>query len=138
MGDAAEQEFFYGYVDHGFGYVKALFVVADEIPPADYPAEGALHLPASWHDLEAFCRVGAPHDLDEEVAEGSLLHDLCAVVGRVGKEVLQPRSVLADSVEDGVRASTVRHVRRREVHEHQASVVSTATWRLHPTILLAP
>ena len=53
MGDTAKQQGTHGDVDHGLGHVEALFVVADETPPADHPTEGALHDPASGQDLKA-------------------------------------------------------------------------------------
>ena len=100
MGDAAEQQGAHGDVDHGLGHVDAPFVVADEAPPADHPTEGALHHPASRDDLEARCPVGATDDLDDEVEESSLVHELGAVVASIGEEMLQPRAALADGGED--------------------------------------
>lgn len=138
MGDASEQQGAHGNVDHGLGYVEALLVVADEAPPADHPAEGALHDPAVGDDLEAFRGVGAAHDLDHEVEEGGLVHELGSVVARVSEQVLQPRPALADGGKDGLRSRAVRHVGGREVTISNRPSVSTATWRLRPTIRLPP
>lgn len=88
MCDAPEQEGAHGDVDHGLGHVEALLVVANEASPTDHPAEGALHHPPARDDLEARRLVGAADDLDDEVEERSLVHELRAVVARIGEQVL--------------------------------------------------
>lgn len=40
-------------VDHGLGHVETLFLVADEKPPSDHPAEGVRHHPQAWEDAKA-------------------------------------------------------------------------------------
>lgn len=105
MGDAAEQKGAHGDMDHGLGHIEALFVIADEAAPADHPAEGALHNSTSRDDLDASRLVGAADDLDHEVEEGGLVHELRAVVARVGEEMREPRPALANGVHDRLRSS---------------------------------
>jgi hypothetical protein len=51
MRDAPEKEASHGDVDHGFGYVNALLVVAHETTPAGHPREGAFHGPTTRQHL---------------------------------------------------------------------------------------
>ena len=135
MGNPAEQEGAHADVDHGLGYVEAALVVTDEAASTDHPAEGPLHDPAPWEDMEALW-VGALDDLDE-VEERRLVHQLRAVVARISKEVLEPRPP-ADGRQDGLRARAVGDVGGGEVTISSRPSVSTATWRLRPTIRLPP
>jgi hypothetical protein len=83
--------------------------------------------------------VGALDDLDE-VEERRLVHQLRAVVARISKEVLEPRPP-ADGRQDGLRARAVGDVGDvggGEVTISSRPSVSTATWRLRPTIRLPP
>ena len=75
-------------MDHGLGDIDALFVVANEASPFCEPAEGALHHPATRHDLEARLVVEAADNLDDKVEEGGLVHGLPAVIGAIGEQVL--------------------------------------------------
>lgn len=85
--------------DHGLGDIEALFIISYEAPPSGHPAEGAFHHPSARQDLEAFCRVRAPDDLDGEVQEPRLVHQLGPVVGAISEQVLDPRPALADRIE---------------------------------------
>jgi hypothetical protein len=42
---------------------------------------------------------------------------LCAVVGAIGEQVLEPRSTLADGIEDGLCPGTAGDVRRQIDHQ---------------------
>jgi hypothetical protein len=65
--DASESD-----VDHGFGTVDALFVVAHEATPAGHPGERALDDPSTRDDFEADGGVGSLDDLDGKIPEGGL------------------------------------------------------------------
>ena len=82
MGDAAEQQRAHGDVDHSLRHVEALPVVVHQAVPADHPAEWALDGPSARDDLEACRFVGPPDDLDDEVEEGGVFHELRAVAAR--------------------------------------------------------
>ena len=69
MGYAPEQKTAHGDVDHGFGDVDALLVVAHEPAPAGHPGEGALHDPAPRQHGEAGLTLDAADNLDDEVFE---------------------------------------------------------------------
>ena len=85
MGDTPEQEASESDMDHRFGTVDALLVVAHEAAPARHPGEGALDDLSTRDDLKAFGGVGPFDDLNCEVAEGCLVHELSAIVGAVGE-----------------------------------------------------
>src|SRR3546814_2098935 len=87
-------------MDHGLGHVNALLVVPHETAPAGHPAESPLDHPPPRQHLEAWLLVDAPDDLDDEVAEGGLVHELGPVVGAIGEQVLDPGPALADRSEE--------------------------------------
>ena len=119
MGDASEQERAHGDVDHGFGNVEAALVVPDQASPADHPAEGALHDPASREDLEATLRVRPADDLDDDVEEGRLVHEVGAFGGGVGEERLHGVAVEYASRRAGLAP-------RRLPVQHQRDIVDGA------------
>ena len=88
--DASESD-----VDDGFGTVDALFVVAHEAAPAGHPGERALDDPSTRDDFEAHGGVGSLDDLDGEIPEGGFVHELGAIIGPIGEQMLQPRPALA-------------------------------------------
>ncbi len=137
MADSTEEEASHGDMDHGLGNVDALLVVAHQPPPSGEPAEGSLDDPATGQDLEAGFGIDAADDLDDEVEEGGLVHELVAIIGPIGEQMLDPRPVLADAsriiwapalseMSAGVRLTISRR-----------PSVSTTTWRLRPTVFLA-
>ena len=63
--------------------------------------------PASRHDLEPWFCVGSPDHLDGEVEEGSLVHQLLAIIGAIGEEVLHPWLTLAYRFQDHLGAGGV-------------------------------
>src|SRR6185437_11801041 len=137
MGDAPEQEACEGDVDHGFGTIDTLLIVADETAPSGHPSEGAFYDPATWKDFEAFGRIGPSNDLDGEVEEGCLVHEPGAVVGAIGKEMLEPWPTFADAVEDHLGAGAVGDIGSGEVDHKQAAIGVHGDVALAPDDLLA-
>ena len=120
--DSVEYQAAAGNVDHGLGDVEALLVVTHQAAPTDEPAEGALHHPAARQHLEARLGVDAAHYFDDEFEEGDLVHELAAVVGAVGQEMLQPRPALADVGEDHLGSGAVGDVGGGEVGHQELAV----------------
>lgn len=87
MGYPSEQKTCHRDVDHGFGHVDALFVVAHEATPAGrHSCEGALDHPAARQDP-----FDAADNLDDEVLEFGLVQKLGPVISADGKEVFRSR-----------------------------------------------
>ena len=82
---------------HGLGDIDALLVVAHEASPAGHPSEGAFDDPASPQDLEAGLFIDAPDDLDDEVEEGRLVHQLGAMRCLIQGQRLRPTVFLPAS-----------------------------------------
>ena len=137
MGDAPEKKASHGDVDHGFGHVDALLVVAHEPTPAGHPGEGAFRDPTARQHLEARLAVDAADDLDDEVLEFSLVHELGAIIGAIGEEVLDPGPAAADRMQDELGARTVGDVRRRQVDHEETPVGVDCDVALAPGDLLA-
>ncbi len=108
MYDAAEQLGAQGDVDHGLGHVEVALMFANEPPQTDHPAKAAPYHPTSRNDLEADCLGGAADDLDDELKERGLLLQLCAVVARIGKQVLEPWPALTDGGGGSLRSVELR------------------------------
>src|SRR5260221_14643490 len=109
-------------MDQGLGPVDALLVVPPEPAPPGHPSEGALDDPAAWKDFEAPRGIGPFDDFDGEVEEGGLVHELGAVVGAIGEQMLEPGPALAHAVEDHLRAGAVRDVGGGDVDHQQTTV----------------
>ena len=58
--------------------------------------------PSPGEDLEARLLVDPPDDLDHEVQEGRLAHQLAAIIGAIGEQMLEPRPPLADGTKNGL------------------------------------
>ena len=117
-----EQEASESDVDHGFGTVDALLVIAHETSPSGHPSERALHDPSTRDDLEALGRIGSLHDLDGEIQEGGFVHELGAIIGSIGEQMLQPRPALAHTVQDHLSPGAVGDVGGRQI-DHQKTTV---------------
>jgi len=122
MSDTPQHETTHRHVDHGFGDVDPRFVVPDQSPPTDHPPERALDDPAAREDLEAGFMIGSADHLHDEVEKPRLVHQLTAIVGAVGEEVLQPRPTLADRIEDHLRTRTVGYVGGRQVDHEEPPI----------------
>lgn len=136
MADTAQQKASHGDVDHGFGDVDALFVVAHKATPLCEPAEGSFNDPSSWQRLEAGLGVNTAHHLDDEIEEGGLVHQLPAVVGAIGEQMLDPRPSLSGRIEDHLRLGTVGNVGQGKVDHQQAPIGVDHNVPLTPNSLL--
>ena len=122
MSYSPEQDASKSDVDHGFGTVDALFVVAHEAAPAGHPGERALDDPSTRDDFEAHGGVGSLDDLDGEIPEGGFVHELGAIIGPIGEQMLQPRPALAHTVQDHLSPGAVGDVGGRQI-DHQKTAV---------------
>ena len=130
MSNSPGQEASESDMDHGFGTVDAFFVVTHETPPSRHPSECSLDDPSTRDDFEAHGSVGSLDDLDGEIPEGGLIHELGAIIihelgaiiGPVGEQMLQPRPALAHTVQDHLSPGAVRDVGGRQI-DHQKTAV---------------
>ena len=74
----------------GLGNVEALLVVAHQPAPSHHRSEGALDDPSAQQHLEPRLAVGAADDLNDEVEECCLIHELGPIVGAVGEQKETP------------------------------------------------
>ena len=107
---------------HSFGDIYTGFVVSHEAAPSCHTSKGSFNDPSPRQDLEACLFVGTPANLDDKVQEGSLVHELPPVVGAVGEEVLQPWSVLADSIEEHLRSCGIGDIGGGHVDHQQPTI----------------
>ena len=136
MGDPAQQRAPHGDMDHGFGHVQPGFIIAHEPAPACHPAKGMFDHPTSRQYFEAWVFVGSAHDLQHEVSERGFVEQLGAVIGAIGEQVLEPGPALADGIKDGLCPGTVEMSAVVRLTISSRPSVSTAMWRLRPTIFL--
>jgi hypothetical protein len=68
MGDTPEEQRSERDMDHGFGDVETLLIVADEASPSGHPAEGSFDNPAPGKDIEAFGSFDPAHHFDDELS----------------------------------------------------------------------
>ena len=137
MVDSSQEEAAHGDVDHGFGDVDSLFVVADEAAPSGHPTEGSFDDPPSLNDFEARLRIDPSDHFDDEVKEGGLVHQLSAVVSAVGEEMLDPGPSFSQPPEDHLSAGAVGDVGRRQIDHEQAPVSVHRDMAFAPDRLLA-
>ena len=122
MSYSPEQDASEGDVDHGLGAIDTLFVVAHEAAPAGHPSERSLDDPATWEDFEAHGGVGSLDDLNGEIPEGGFVHELGAIIGSIGEQMLQPRPALAHTIQDHLGPCAVGDVGGGQI-DHQKTAV---------------
>lgn len=81
--------------------------------------------------------IASAGDLDDEIQIAGLVHELEAIIGSIGEEMLDPGPSLADVVEDGVGARAVRNVCGGEVHHQQPAIGINGDVPLAPGNLLS-
>ncbi len=136
MADTAQQQAPHGDVDHRFGHVDALFVIAHQTTPSGKSAEGSFNDPSARQHLESWLDVDAAHYLDDEIEKGGLVHQLAAVVCTIGKQMFDPRPTLSDRIEDHLRADTVKNVGLGMIDHQQTSIGVNRNMPLAPHRLL--
>lgn len=136
MADTAQQQAPHGDVDHRFGHVDALFVIAHQTTPSDNPAEGSSNDPSARQHLESWLGVDTAHYLDDQIEKGGLVHQLPAVVCTIGKQMFDPRPSLSDRIEDHLRAGTIINVGWGEIDYQQTSICVDRNMPLAPPVFL--
>ena len=106
--------------------------------PSRHPSERSLDDPSTRQDLETLGGVGSLDDLDSEIAEGGLIHELGAVIGPVGEQMLQPRPALADTVQDHLSPGAVGNVGRSQIDHQELAIGVDGDVALATHDLLAP
>lgn len=109
-------------MDHGLGHVYALLIVSDQAAPSREPSEGAFNDPTTRQHLEARLLVDPANDLDNELVEGGLVHELRTVVCAVGEQMFEPRPAFAHRVQDHLGTGAIGYVGGGEVDHQQPSV----------------
>jgi hypothetical protein len=94
--DSPEKKASHGNVDHGFGDINALFVIAHEAAPAGHPGAAPMTGPSCWTKL---CSRTSSSRLSG-ASKASL------------EQMFDPRPALADRMQDDLGARTVGDVRR--------------------------
>lgn len=112
------------------------FVVAHETAPSDHSAKGPLDPPAAGENLESLLLITAADNVGDEVEIAGLFHELQAMVGTVGEEMLHPRPALADAIENGLGLRCPKCQRLSDRPSAGAHRYSTAMCRLRPTAFL--
>lgn len=99
-------------MDHGFEDVDAPVAVAHEAAPPPHPSEGALDDPAPWQHFEVWFGIGPADNFEDEVTAAGSIHQLGAIMGSGGAQMLEREPALADSSDDGLRSCAVGDVGR--------------------------
>jgi hypothetical protein len=79
VGDSPEEQGAKSDVDHGFGHIEAAFIVADQAPPANQPANDAFYDP----------RRGRAYDRRQLIDKAAFLNFIIEVIRRI-VQPLQP------------------------------------------------
>lgn len=109
-------------MDHGLGYVEALFVIAHETAPFCHPAEGSLDDPAPRQDLEAGFMAAATDDFQHEVAVRTGIEQFGADVSAIAEQMLEPGLPFSDGGDNLLNPSTVGDVGRGQVQHEKAAI----------------
>jgi hypothetical protein len=95
----------------------AAFMVADQTAPSCHAAEHSFDDPATWQDLAALLVRELAHGFDDEAMIGSGAHQIAAVIGAFGEQVLQSGPALADGPDDLLCPGHVLHAGCRQVDQ---------------------
>jgi hypothetical protein len=82
-----------------------------------HPPQRPLDDPASWENHEG-C-FGSLDDIEGEVEERCLVHQLASIVSTVCEKLLDPGPLSVESIEHGLRSRTVGDVGEGEMSEQQ-------------------